>query len=139
MRLGYGLTLLHRHDEGCRRHNKRKIHPLDFHLYSGLKQKEDDMNHIWKFADKEIYCDVFDPDCYERIDGALKSLSSELSHIEYSKDGERGEIADRLRRNCEVIEGFSTGYSARTQERRFRRRAQHHDLLRRFGIVPLLH
>ena len=64
------------------------------------------MNHIWKFADKEIYCDVFDPDCYERIDGALKSLSSELSHMEYSKDGERGDIADRLRRNCEVIEGF---------------------------------
>lgn len=64
------------------------------------------MNHIWKFADKEIYCDVFDPDCYERIDGALKNLSSELSHIEYSKDGKRGDIADRLRRNCEVIEGF---------------------------------
>lgn len=23
------------------------------------------MNHIWKFADKEIYCDVFDPSCHD--------------------------------------------------------------------------
>ena len=64
------------------------------------------MNHIWKYADKEIYCDVFDPDCYEKIDGALKSLSAELSSIEYSKGGAKDDIADRLRRNCEVIEGF---------------------------------
>lgn len=98
------------------------------------------MNHIWKFADKEIYCDVFDPDCYEKIDGALKSLSSELSHIEYSKDGERGEIADGSAETARLSRDFFDRiFGEDARKTLFDGERNIMTFSRRACIIPLLH
>lgn len=50
-------------------------------------------------------CDVFDPEQFEKIDSALQNLSSSLSSIEYTKERDTT-VADKLRKNCEMIENF---------------------------------
>jgi hypothetical protein len=71
------------------------------------------MKHTWKYGGAELECDVFEPDCYEKIDLALKRLSADLSAIEYSAlNGDKNSVHDtsaKLRRNCEVIETFFDG------------------------------
>ncbi len=79
------------------------------------------MNHTWKYGGAELECDVFEPDCYERIDLALKRLSADLSAIEYSSDLSDGGIKDtaaKLRRNCEVIETFFDGIFGEVSRKR---------------------
>ncbi len=66
------------------------------------------MEHIWKYGGREYECDILDCDKFAALAGSLEKLLAELGGIEY-KAGEavgKAEVAERLKRNCMIIESF---------------------------------